>query len=349
MNRTLIIIIFLAVFSGFIGINAQSLQMLKQVKMSKWGIPAGDYSGICYLGNNHYAVVSDKQGNDGYYEFLIELDEVSGQVENVEILAFHTNRLKQRDAEDICYVKSTGKLYIAAEDDQRIIEYDTLGNLTGREMEVPEIFAKDRIVSNYGFESLTYSDKTALFWTCTESTLKADSKYATSLLSHEANIRLQAFDMNLKPLKAAGETYYITDEPAIKHTPRLYAFGVPALTALDDGSLLVLEREFYVAQNYLGSYVKNKIFHVGSQALGSFRNEKNDKGGVQGLVKSFLGGWTTHLNLTRHNIANYEGMCLGPKLKDGRQTILLISDSQGGYGNSLFHLKDYLRVGILEM
>ena len=37
-------------------------------------------------------------------------------------------------------------------------------------------------------------------------------------------------------------------------------------------------------------------------------------------------------------------MCLGPRLEDGRQTVLLVSDSQNRAGNPLFHLKDYIRV-----
>ena len=40
-------------------------------------------------------------------------------------------------------------------------------------------------------------------------------------------------------------------------------------------------------------------------------------------------------------------MCLGPKLQDGHQTILLLSDSQNNAGNSLARLKDYIKVIVL--
>ena len=40
-------------------------------------------------------------------------------------------------------------------------------------------------------------------------------------------------------------------------------------------------------------------------------------------------------------------MCLGPKLANGRQTILLIADSQNRTGNAFFHLKDYIKVLLL--
>jgi len=40
------------------------------------------------------------------------------------------------------------------------------------------------------------------------------------------------------------------------------------------------------------------------------------------------------------SFANYEGMCLGPKLQDGRQVLILISDSQNQqYGI----LRDWLK------
>ena len=36
-------------------------------------IPAGNYSGITYLGNEQYAVVSDKSDTDGFFLFQISL------------------------------------------------------------------------------------------------------------------------------------------------------------------------------------------------------------------------------------------------------------------------------------
>ena len=41
------------------------------------------------------------------------------------------------------------------------------------------------------------------------------------------------------------------------------------------------------------------------------------------------------------NLADYEGMCLGPVLPDGTQLLLLIADSQGGMGGLV---GEYLKV-----
>ena len=52
----------------------------------------------------------------------------------------------------------------------------------------------------------------------------------------------------------------------------------------------------------------------------------NDTAGL--LRKSLLCTFTTGAL----NLANFEGMCLGPVLPDGRRTLVLIADSQKGSG-----------------
>ena len=327
MRKHLFIFIFSLVFCCRTAFP--QITMLRQQNMSQWNVPAANYSGITPIGGNRYAVVSDKQDADGFYEFLITQNETTGQVEKVEVAAFHGNGGKQRDAEGIAYFPDRQTVFISAEDDQRIKEYNLDGTLTSKELAVPDYLSLDKINSNYGFEALTYSDETALFWTCTENTLKADGEASSDKNRVSAKLRMQSFDRNMQPQQ---QVLYETDVPQAQGEVKQIAFGVPELLALPDSTLLVLEREFLVAQGYLGSYVTNKIYKVNPASQG----------------KTLQAQWTTNLGLFSQTIANYEGMCLGAKLKDGRQTILLISDSQGGYGNSLFHLKDYIRVGVIN-
>ncbi len=291
-------------------------------------MPAANYSGITPIGGNRYAVVSDKQDEDGFYEFLITQNDTTGLVENVEVIGFHGNGGKLRDAEGAAF-SHDNTVFISAEDDQRIKEYLLDGTLTGRELAVPDQMKLGNIHSNYGFESLTYCDETGLFWTCTENTLKPDGEASSDKNAVPAKIRLQSFGRDLQPRE---QVFYETDAPKGQGEVKQMAFGVSELLALPDSTLLVLEREFLVAQGYLGSYVTNKIYKVNPRKTG----------------KTLQAEWTTNLGLFSRDIANYEGMCLGARLKDGRQTVLLVSDSQGGYGNSFFHMKDYIRVGIIE-
>ena len=55
------------------------------------------------------------------------------------------------------------------------------------------------------------------------------------------------------------------------------------------------------------------------------------------LRKSLLTSFSTN----GFNIANYEGMCLGPTLSDGSRCLVLIPDSQGGMSGLT---SEYIRV-----
>ena len=46
------------------------------------------------------------------------------------------------------------------------------------------------------------------------------------------------------------------------------------------------------------------------------------------------------MNVTDRSFANYEGVCVGPKLKDGRLLLMLVADSQDQYKG---YLKDWFR------
>ena len=110
--------------------------------------------------------------------------------------------------------------------------------------------------------------------------------------------------------------------------------GCPAITALDNGELLVMEREFFVPSGKLGAFVNSKIYCVHPQkedrvsADAAWNNNKI-------LKKHLICQWRTTLGLFIQSIANFEGMCLGPKLNNGNQVILLIADSQDQYGGVL--------------
>ena len=72
------------------------------------------------------------------------------------------------------------------------------------------------------------------------------------------------------------------------------------------------------------------------------------KDGTQAVKKELVTSFRTHIRIGQINYANYEGMCLGPKLRDGRQTIILINDSQNRMSKMMIRLKDYLKLIILD-
>ena len=279
-------------------------------------VAAGQYSGISWIGGNRYAVVHDKLKGGGivFYEIALDNDGTVTSVTMSVAPGTESSTTASQDNEGVAYVPESGTLFVSSEKNQQIREYDLDGNPTGRAMTIPADMAKAGIQSNKGFESLTYNAATGLFWTTTEDALKKD----TSL---ERLLRLQSFGQDLKP---GARYFYRMDAPSKSASEasaaKSYVYGVPALAALDDGRLLVLEREVYVPNGgtmdmLFNSFGKAKIYAV---------NPSKDSAGV--LRKSLLASFQT----SAADLANYEGMCLGPTLPDGRRCLVLIPDSQGG-------------------
>lgn len=270
-----------------------------------YGLGLGQYSAITWLSDNHYAVVHDKEKGGGIvlFDFDIADDGTIGEVTRTVPTGTSGSTVTDMDNEGIAYFNS--KLYVSAEADQSIREYDLTGAPTGNAFTIPTDMAVGQITSNAGFEALTYNATTHLFWTTTEGALPKDS-YIDRL--H----RLQSFGENMQPAK---RYLYQMDAPQFSSEGTTqYVHGISAMTALDDGRLIVLEREVYVPTNPLLTRGIAKLYVV---------DPVNDTAGI--LRKSLL----TTIDTNYTNLANYEGMCLGPSLSDGSRCLVLIADSQG--------------------
>jgi hypothetical protein len=162
-------------------------------------------------------------------------------------------------------------------------------------------------------------------------------------------LRLQAFGSDLQPLHQFA---YKTEEPVTKLAPKHFAFGVSELLVIDDGTLIVMERELNIPKNYNRSQCQIRLFIVNpstDKAISDTSTPLRETDANTFLQKKPLFDFHTGIRLLgKKNFANYEGMCLGPKLADGRQTILLVADSQNRAGNSLYHLKDYIKVIVIQ-
>lgn len=302
-------------------------------------VMAGNYSGIAYLRGNQYLVVDDKSETDGFHLFTIDIDSLNGNILQVSNLGFKSSGLPNRDGEGIVYIPNLNTVFVSGEGDGKVLEYTLDAVPTGREVELPAIYKKS--AANLGLESLGYSVYNHRLWTCNESTLNGDGERATSGNSVENRLRIQAFDDSLKPVE---QYVYKMDSAVATGTAKYYAMGVSEITPLDDGSLLVLEREFYVPPMILGGFVNCKLFQAWpTNPIATDADITADT--VPIMDKKLLIEWKTSIGLFRRNIANYEGMCLGPKLSDGSQVVILVSDSQGQYAGML---KDWFKTIVVK-
>lgn len=274
-------------------------------------IPPGNYSGITYLGQDRYAVVNDKASHRGFSIMNIRIDPVDGQITDVHLLDNRLSNHIGKDAEDIAYNRESGILWIVEEDGNNVMPLDTLGHIigTGNGFTLPSQYQS--LPPNLGLEALTYSAADHLIWTCNES-----SPITLTAFDESGNVR-QSIPYNI-------------DIPKKKYAnPKRHSHGVPALCALPNGNLLVLEREVYIPKWRIGAWVKCKLYRILPKAPAN---------------KKLLCQWTTRLNLFSRSWANYEGMCMGPKLSDGRNLLVLVSDSQNQYKKVL---RDWFRTIVL--
>lgn len=307
---------------------AQEVTVLKQKAFPKT-VSAGNYSGITWLGASHYAIANDKSPTAGFYLMTIETDSITGELLTVREDTFLTSGLPNRDEEGICYVPQSQTVFVSGEADQEIIEYNLQGQLTGRKLNIPEVFKT--AYKNGGFEALTYQPKTHRFWTTSEFTLKADGEMPTIERKIKNRLRLQSFGDDLQPKE---QYWYESDSTIIKKHKGRSIVGVSGLAALDDGRIVVLEREMYFPKKQIGSFALVRLYVV---------NPTLHKPG-EILSKTLLTEFRTKVNLACRNFANYEGICIGPKLADGRQVLILVCDSQNQYRGVL---KDWFKTVIL--
>ena len=271
-------------------------------------IPAGNYSGIAWLGGTQYAVVSDKSEHDGYFVFDIQLDSITGAILSAKNLGFYGSEKPGRDDDGIAYLPDCGTLMISGEADNHIVEFDRQGRYTGRVTAWPDSLGN--LPENEGLEALTYCKESHHLWTCNET----------------APIRLLEIDSIMKVCRVIP---YRMDSASI--SPRegaFYTFGVPSLCALNADSLLVLEREAYVPKMKLGAFVKCKLFCYN----------------ILTYEKTLLAQWQTYMKLFDHSFANYEGMCIGPMLAGGKRALVMVADSQNQYAGVL---RDWLKTAVL--
>lgn len=353
MKRTLLLILVQLAF--VFGARAQRAVALKARPLARWQVGTANFSGIAPLGGGRFAVVSDKEPQDGFFVFRIDQNSQTGQVDSVSVEGFYGNPqadvdargLSVRDCEGVAFHPQRGTVFIAGEGDQQVLEYRLNGVPTGQGLAVPAQFGPDQIQPNGGFEGLAYSPQTRRFWVATENTLRADAMPLSGRTTMQyGRLRLLCFDDDLQPV---GQYAYRVDSAELSMAGTYYAHGVSALCALPDGRLVVLERELSVPAGYLGARCVCKLYAVSpseGQAIAADTNLRLLPS-ERYLAKQLLLTLSSRIAFLHIDFANYEAVCPGIVLPDGRQTLLLLNDSQASAGKGPFRLRDYIQVVIL--
>ena len=379
MLRCNILSVFLA-FSLLAGAQDWKVVRENPQKAFPKTVAAGNYSGIAHLHDDIYAVVSDKSDSALYFNFRIQVNPKTGELEQVENLGF-TERTdgtlndgkpwlgleKGFDHEAIVKV-SDSTLVIASEGYCRLKEYPILPiSADTAKVGYPQNLWESRWPSsdfypNYNFESLAFDPVHQYLWTIPESTLRKDGQPVTPQNGLTNQLRLMRLDwgkmkedsnkeeyseqVNSKKDSRYMTTYaYQMDQPSTHKKADIYVMGVSELCALPDGQLLVLEREAFIPKIKIGAFCKCKLYLINPLNSEEFALKEKFSSDTPFLKKRLLAEWKTGLTLSKRSFANYEGMCLGPKLEDGSQVVILQSDSQDQYAGVL---KDWFKTIVIR-
>ena len=379
MLRYNILTIFLA-FSLLAGAQDWKVVRENPQKAFPKTVAAGNYSGIAHLHDDIYAVVSDKSDSALYFNFRILVNPKTGELEQVENLGF-TERTdgtlndgkpwqgqeKGFDHEAIVKV-SDSTLVIASEGYCRLKEYPILpisadAAKVGYQQNLWESrWASSEFYPNYNFESLAFDSVRQYLWTIPESTLRKDGQPATPQNGLANRLRLMRLDWGKMKEDSNKEAYneqvsstkdsrymmtyaYQMDQPSTHKKADIYVMGVSELCALPDGQLLVLEREAFIPKIKIGAFCKCKLYQINPSNSEEFALKEKFSSDTPFLKKRLLTEWKTGLSLSKRSFANYEGMCLGPKLEDGSQVVILLSDSQDQYAGVL---KDWFKTIVIR-
>ena len=379
MLRCNILSIFLA-FSLLAGAQDWKVVRENPQKAFPKTVAAGNYSGIAHLHDDIYAVVSDKSDSALYFNFRIQVNPKTGELEQVENLGF-TERTdgtlndgkpwqgqeKGFDHEAIVKV-SDSTLVIASEGYCRLKEYPILptsadaAKVASSQNLWESRWALSDFYPNYNFESLAFDSVRQYLWTIPESTLRKDGQPATPQNGLANQLRLMRLDWGKMKENRNKEEYseqvsskkdsrymatyaYQMDQPSTHKKADIYVMGVSELCALPDGQLLVLEREAFIPKIKIGAFCKCKLYLINPLNSEEFSMKENFSSDTPFLKKRLLAEWKTGLSLSKRSFANYEGMCLGPKLEDGSQVVILLSDSQDQYAGVL---KDWFKTIVIR-
>ena len=379
MLRCNILSIFLA-FSFLAGAQDWKVVRENSQKAFPKAVAAGNYSGIAHLHDDIYAVVSDKSDSALYFNFRIQVNPKTGELEQVENQGF-TERTdgtlndgkpwqgqkKGFDHEAIVKV-SDSTLVTASEGYCRLKEFPILPtSADAAKVGYPQNLWESRWSSsdfypNYNFESLAFDSVHQYLWTIPESTLRKDGQPATPQNGLTNQLRLMRLnwgkmkeDSNKKEyseqVSSKKDSRYMTiyayqmDQPSTHKKADIYVMGVSELCALPDGQLLVLEREAFIPKIKIGAFCKCKLYLINPLNSEEFSMKEKFSSDTPFLKKRLLTEWKTSLSLSKRSFANYEGMCLGPKLEDGSQVVILLSDSQDQYAGVL---KDWFKTIVIR-
>ena len=326
--------------------------------MADRSLEAEELSGIAWMEGDRYVAIGDEHACLHFLE--ISLDPSTGRVHRARF--GQPLRLKEADAgaspdttaggdrEGIAYDASAGAVWITNErtgSDARRSSIARHSVKDGRRTKLVTtesdsalgIFARQR--RNMGFESLTRTREGTVAWTANEGPLEIDGPVAGAV--EGGTVRLLRFDRAMRPV--AQFAYRVDPYAARIASPSILAgrevSGLSELLLLPDGRLLALERAFAGDSTSVAN-LRIRIYEVDFAGATDVSRGAAASGlaalrpGVDYVPVGKRLLWEDNFGLTN---SNFEGMTLGPSLRNGDRALLLVADNNGGTSQALYTLR----------
>ena len=269
-------------------------------------------SGLTYAGGSTFWTIEEKSG--ALIELQIGIDAGTGAITDVREV--HRATALGGNFEGIAFDPLLPKLWICEEEGNTIQAFDLEKGQISDTIEVP-VMRSARC--NRGLEALSISSSGLDMWTCNENELPVDSSASPGA---SEVVRLVHFTRATAsaPWKMADQRVYRPEQP-ISLDPRRQRKlrnGVSSLCLMENGDLLILERE---TDKLRPARCRTRIYRVDCEGATNVM-------GHASLVSSDYVPVRKHLlydGLTGH--AQYEGLTLGPRLADGSRVAILVSDA----------------------
>ena len=184
---------------------------------------------------------------------------------------------------------------------------------------------------NAGFESLTLSPDGERLYTAAETALIQDGDAAT--FDAGARTRILEFAAKRDTFEPAREfAYDLEPVPKPSFPPKAFINGLVELLAVDKATLLALERGYVEnGESPAPGLVRIRLYRITLTGATDVSTLEALKGRpeVVPVKKTLLLDLSDVQGLSRElspRLDNFEGMTFGPRLPDGRATLLLVSD-----------------------
>ncbi len=291
----------------------------------------GGLSGVDYY-NGKYYLVCDDPNNPRVYEAKIDID--NEKISNItfEKVIIVSDTSKYFDLESGRYDPDSNQILLTSEGhilrnkDPLFFSINTSGIIQNT-FQIPEAFNSNSIQKprhNGTLEGLCLASDKKGYWIGMELPLELDGP-EPQVTSTKSPVRITYVDAKTKQ-EERQFAYFL--EPVDKEP--MGDFSVNGLTDLvqyNANTFLILERSYSSGLGNQGNVIKIYEADVSSATNTIKISSLNDTKYIPAKKKLLLNFEKIREKLTDNSVDNIEGIAFGPKLSNGNQSLILVSDN----------------------